>query len=73
MRRHKTGQAVLDVSTGQFKLFVEKQVILSNPDGEVDRIPVSMSEHKLEDVEAQLYAALSNLQEDSDVISLNES
>ena len=73
MRRHKTGQAELDVSTGQFKLFVEKQVILSNPDGEVDRIQVRMSEQKLEDVEAQLYAALSNLQEDSDVISLNES
>jgi hypothetical protein len=73
MRQHKTGQAELDVFTGQFKLCVEKQVILSNPDGELDRIPVRMSEQKSENIEVQLLAASSSLQEDSDDISLRDS
>ena len=59
--------------TGQFKLRVEKQVILSNPDGELDRIPVRMSEQKSENIEVQLLAASSSLQEDSDDISLRDS
>ena len=55
VRRQKTGQAELDVWTGQFKLFVEKQVIQSNPvEEESDSISLNSSVIRMIEQSSQL-------------------